>query len=433
LNTEARPLYHARHVHLARRQPTRPVAGKESPLSPVIVVFALVYLGMMFGRFPGLALDRTGVALLGAVVLIASGLVAPEDAWRAVDVPTIGLLFGLMVVSAQFRLGGLYGAVSRWVAGVPAAPPTLLALLLAVVAGLSALLTNDIICLAMTPVLAEGCVRRRLNPLPYLLGLACAANVGSAATLIGNPQNMLIGQTLGLSFAGYFASALPVVLASLAVIWGVLCLVYRRDWHAAMACAPVESQPVSRWQSTKGTVVLFAAVLAFLFTPLPRDVVALACAGLLLVSRKMHSRNMLGLVDWQLLVLFIGLFVVNHAFAACGALEGAFDAIRRTGIDLTNPGWLFVVTALLSNLVSNVPATMLLLPAAHYPGGGLILALSSTLAGNLIVVGSIANIIVIEQARACGIPISWREHARVGLPAALITLALAGAWIALIH
>jgi len=396
-----------------------------------LCIFALVYVGMMLGRVPGLLIDRTGVALLGGLALIAGGVVSTDQAWQAIDVPTMALLFGLMVVSAQFRLGGFYGAVTRRVATAPFSPRVLLALLLAVVAGLSALLTNDIICLAMTPLLAEGCLRRRLNPVPFLLGLACAANIGSAATLIGNPQNILIGQSLSLDFGAYLLQALPPVLASLAACWAVLVWLYRGRWHTGEHSTSAEARPFNAWQTGKGLIILVVLLLVFLFTTMPREVAALGAAGILLISRRMNTREMLGLVDWHLLVLFMGLFVVNHAFEATGAMNTLFDAIRSAGVEPEAPLPLFIAAAVLSNLVSNVPAVMLLLHAATHPQAGLILALSSSFAGNLIIVGSIANIIVIEQSRLLGIPISWREHARAGIPVTLISLALAGAWLAL--
>jgi len=174
----------------------------------ILVVFGLVYAGMILGKFPGLVLDRTGIALLGAILLLASGSVDSREAWDSVDVPTIALLLGLMVVSAQFRLGGFYAFVTRRIAALDVSPPVFLGILIAAVGALAALLANDIVCLAVTPVLVEGCAQRRLDPKPFLLALVCAANVGSAATLIGNPQNMLIGQALNLSFAGYLLDAL---------------------------------------------------------------------------------------------------------------------------------------------------------------------------------------------------------------------------------
>jgi Na+/H+ antiporter NhaD/arsenite permease-like protein len=400
----------------------------------VLGVFAAVYLGMLLGEIPGLALDRTGVALLGALALVATERVTPAAAWEAVDVPTIALLFGLMVVSAQLRLGGFYAWVTRRLVAAPAGPAVLLAIVVVTAGTLSAVLANDIVCLAMAPLLVDGCAHRRLDPVPYLLGLAAAANVGSAATLIGNPQNMLIGQTLRLSFAGFLAAALVPALAGLAVVWAAIALCARGRWEKdAEAPLPrrrsADAAPVDRWQTAKGLAVVALLVLGFLFAPVPREVLALGAAALLLTSRRMASREILGLVDWHLIVLFVGLFVVNHAFAAAGLADRASAALRGAGVDLGDARWLFPATAVLSNMVSNVPAVMLLLPHAAHPLAGPILALSSTLAGNLLIVGSIANIIVIEQARSLGVEIGWRRHARVGVPVTLATLALAAGWL----
>jgi Na+/H+ antiporter NhaD/arsenite permease-like protein len=395
----------------------------------VLLVFLFVYLGMVLGRIPGLALDRTGVALLGALGLLAMGKVSLPEAWLAVDVPTIALLFGLMVVSAQFRLGGFYTRLTRQLAAAEVAPERLLALLVAIVGGLAALLANDIVCLAMAPVLAEGCARRGLDPKPFLLALALAANVGSAATLIGNPQNMLIGQALQLSFAGYLLDAGIPALLGLGVVWWVVARLSRGAWHRPTPVTEVPAPDFSLWQTGKGLTVLVLLTAAFLFAPWPREILALAAAALLLTSRRTSSRTVLGLVDWHLLVLFIGLFVVNHALAASGMLESALRGLAAAGLDVTGPAALFGATVVLSNLVSNVPATMLLLPAANHPLAGPILALASTLAGNLFIVGSIANIIVVDQAERLGIAISWREHARVGVPVTVLTLAIAAGWL----
>lgn len=395
----------------------------------VLAIFLLVYLGMFLGELPGLALDRTGIALLGAIALIATGRVGLGAATAAVDVPTMALLFGLMVVSAQFRLGGFYSHITRRLAAADVSPDVLLALLIAVVGALSALLANDIVCLAMTPVLVEGCARRGLDPVPFLLALACAANVGSAATLIGNPQNMLIGQTLGLSFAGYLWDAGVPAAVGLGIVWAVVRWSVRGRWERATPVPRVDAPALRRWQTAKGLGLLGLLVVAFLVAPWPREIVALAAAGLLLTSREMASRDLLALVDWHLLALFFGLFVVNHALAESGILAAALDGTRGAGIDVTSPAALFVGTAILSNLVSNVPAVMLLLPTATHALAGPTLALASTLAGNLLIVGSIANIIVVDQAAPLGIRITWREHARVGAPVTLLTLATAAAWL----
>ncbi|HXV61047.1 MAG TPA: SLC13 family permease, partial [Vicinamibacteria bacterium] len=363
----------------------------------VLIVFLVVYLGMILGEIPGLALDRTGIALLGAIALVVTGRMGPEAAWRAIDVSTLALLFGLMILSAQFRLGGFYTEVTRRLASWEASPAALLGGVVGVAGLLSAVLANDIVCLAMAPLLIEGCARRRLDPKPFLLALACAANVGSAATLIGNPQNMLIGQSLALSFGGYTLDALVPACLGLVVVWRVV--IWRQTKGFGLASdidlAPLPSPSFDRWQSAKAAAVLFVLVAAFLVTSWPRDVLALGAAGLLLSSRRMASRDMLVLVDWPLLLLFIGLFIVHGALESSGSLAVMMGAVSRTGLDPASTEVLFPLAAVLSNLVSNVPAVMLLLPYIEGSLGGTALALSSTLAGNLFVVGSITNIIVI--------------------------------------
>ena len=409
----------------------------------VLLVFGVVYLGMILGGLPFLSLDRTGIALLGAIALIGAGALSLEEAWEAVHVPTLILLFAFMVVSAQLRMGGFYTWVTHKTGHLPLSPPKLLAALIVIVAALSAVFSNDVICLAMAPVLIDVCLARRLNPIPYLLALACSANVGSALTLIGNPQNMLIGETLKLSFSGYLQeAAIPVVLG-LFVIWAIIAWRSRGLWtlaaeEAATDAVPPHVEPaprVDRWQTAKGLSVAAAVFVLFLIAPLPREVIALTAAGVLMMSRRLHSRKMLGLVDWQLLVLFMGLFVVNHALQKTGLTSQFAGHMAALGVDMHQPLPLFVSTFILSNVVSNVPAVMLLLPVATHELAGPLLALASTLAGNLLIVGSIANIIVVDAAHARGVYIDWRRHAATGIPVTLLTLAISWVylWLRVLH
>lgn len=404
----------------------------------VVAVFAAVYLGMFLGGLPRLALNRAGVALLGAIAVVGMGVLTVDEAARAIDLPTILLLFAFMVVSAQMRLGGFYAAVARWVGGQPLPPVVLLGALIAVSAGLSAVFSNDVVCLAMTPVLVRLCLRRGLPPVPFLLALACAANIGSAATLIGNPQNMLIGSVLHLSFAEHLRGAAAPVGVSLAVLWAWLA------WRGLgpvgagangqrVAEDPTDDEPaLDRWQTAKGLAVSAAVLVAFLFSSWPHEVVALVAAGVLLLSQRFHSSQVMGFVDWELLVLFMGLFVVNAAFAHTGLAAAAVAALAQHGVVLGDTGPLFAASLVLSNLVSNVPAVMLLLP--HLGGqdpvsAGLTLALVSTFAGNLLLVGSIANLIVADLAAREGVAIDWRTHARVGVPVTLATLVVVAVWL----
>lgn len=398
----------------------------------VLAIFIVVYLGMLLGGLPFLQLDRTGVALLGAIALIIGGAASEEQAARAIHLPTLILLFSFMVLSAQMRLGGFYTWVTRRVAARSLSPAMFLGVLIAAVAAMSAIFSNDIVCLAVAPVLVDVCARRGLNPVPYLLALAAAANVGSAATLIGNPQNMLIGETLKLSFAGYAAEALIPVLLSLCATWGIVCWRAAGRWHGGQPDdRPREELPAfDVWQASKGLSVTAALVLAFLLAPWPREIVALAGAGLLLMSRRLHSNKMLGLVDWELLILFVGLFVVNDALFRTGLAAEGMSLLAAAGISASEPAPLFLLTFLLSNLVSNVPAVMLLLPAVSGPYGGTLLALVSTFAGNLLIVGSIANIIVVDAARRRGVLIGWRTHAAVGVPVTCASLLICALWLA---
>jgi len=392
-------------------------------------VFAVVYAGMIMGGMPGLALDRTAIALLGAIALLAGNVLDARSAWAAVDMPTMSLLFGLMLVSAQLRLSGFYTLLARRLSVARLGAPALLLLVMAVSAALSAVLVNDIVVLAFTPILAEGCIKRGLNPVPYLLGLACAANIGSAATIIGNPQNMLIGQVGGLSFVSFTLDALPPVVLGLIAAWAIITRLSRGDWILSRTVAPVPAQEFLPWPTFKGVLLLGAVLYGFICTAIPREVLALAAGGMVLISRRMRSRTVFALVDWQLLLLFLGLFVVNHALVSSGLLERMFVAVRASGVDLSHPAVLFGVTALLSNIVSNVPAVMLLLPVCPTPQERLLLALASTLAGNLFLLGSIANLIVAEQAARLGVFLTWRKHLRIGLPVTLATFALAGFWL----
>ena len=404
----------------------------------VVAVFATVYLGMFLGGLPRLKLDRSGVALLGAIAVIALTGMPLEEAARSVDLPTIVLLFAFMVVSAQMRLGGFYTEVTRRVGALPLSRAGLLAALIAVSGGLSAIFSNDIICLAMTPVVARLCLQRGLNPLPFLIGLACAANIGSAATLIGNPQNMLIGSVLQLHFGDYLRAAVVPVVISLALLWAWLAY-----GPGARAGAPELRRPVAvqvdareapafdRWQTAKGLTVAIALMGVFLFTDWNRDVAALVGAAVLLLSRRFHSADVMGFVDWQLLLLFIGLFVVNHAFGQTGLAGEAVAWLAAQGVHMTDPGALLVLGTVLSNLVSNVPAVMLLLPhlGADPQQAGVLLALVSTFAGNLLLVGSIANLIVADLAAKEGIVLDWKRHLLTGLPVTLASLLVVWGWM----
>ncbi len=406
-------------------------------MSIVLIIFVVVYLGMMLGHLPWLKVDRAAIALGGAIALLAAAELTEAQAIASVDFGTIGMLFGLMLLSIQFELSGLYGAVSARVGAVQTRPAILLALLIGLVGVMSALLTNDVVAVAMTPVVLSICLRRGLNPVPFLLAIAFAANAGAVATLIGSPQNMLIGERLQLSFVHYMAYAAVPALLSLGVVWLALVVFYRAHWQlqqpgAADNGAPSAGStapPFDRWETIKGLLVLSFVLYAFIFTEWSRGLVAASAGAFMLFNARFMSRSMLHRMDWGLLILFVGLFMVNGAFQNTGIPQQLVGDLQAAGFNLQHSDVLFVLSAVLSDITSNVPTVMLLLPYANDPAAGPLMALASGLSSNLIVIGSLANIIVVDAANARGLNISFREFAKVGVPVALSTLLIAWVWV----
>jgi Na+/H+ antiporter NhaD/arsenite permease-like protein len=381
-----------------------------------------------------MAIDRVGIALLGAIAMVLFGVLSLEGAIAAIDWPTIFLLYSLMVLSAQLRLGGFYTKLADCILVSMSRPAFFLFLLMMVSAALSALLANDIICFAFTPVLAYALVKSGLNPLPFLLGLAVASNIGSAATIIGNPQNMLIGQMGRLDFGHFILWCGPPSLLSLFAGYGILLWFFRKRFYEKDGNASITDErfrPVyNPWQTSKGIVATVLLVCLF-FTSLPREITAITIAGVLLCSRKMRTRDMLGLVDWHLITLFLALFVIIAGISRSGYLNSLMELSGTFGVTIHSLPVLTGLSAILSNMVSNVPAVMLLVGFLDplVPEQWYALALSSTFAGNLFLLGSIANLIVVEQAAYFGITISFRQHAVVGVPITLVSLFIMIGWI----
>jgi Na+/H+ antiporter NhaD/arsenite permease-like protein len=397
----------------------------------VIAVFAAVYAGMALGRWPGLRLDRTGIALLGALALYAGTSVTGPDVLAAIDFPTLFILFGLMILSAQFAACGFYDWTAQRLASSDASPAKILGFVILTGGGLSAILANDVVVFAMTPMLCAGLLRRGLDPRPYLIGLAGAANAGSAATVIGNPQNVLIGQVGDLDFWRFLAACAVPALIGLAAVYGTIWIAWRQRFalpRAGVSGSPPAPQPLDRWSLGKG-VVAVVVLLGLFLSPVAQAHAVLLVAGFLLVSRRLATRQILSLVDWHLLVLFAALFVVTAAFAATGItadlLARAADAGDGIGIAIISP-----LTLAGSNTIGNVPLVMLVLQAMPHLDADTLYALAvfSTLAGNLFLVGSFANLIVVERAAAAGVKLSFADHARCGVPMTLLSFLGAGAW-----
>jgi Na+/H+ antiporter NhaD/arsenite permease-like protein len=398
-------------------------------VTAVIVVVTLV--GVAIGRWPWLKMNRATIALVGATALIAIGVIPLEQAFRAIDWNTIVLLFAMMVLNVNLRIAGFFHRVTSGVVRLARTPRRLLALIVAVSGVLSAVFLNDTIALMMTPLVLQLTLALRRNPLPYLVALVTAANVGSVAAITGNPQNMLVGMSSGIPFIQFTAALAPIALAGLAVIWVVMIVVYRTEFAVATLAndlsLPGEEDPALLRKAMIATGLMLIALVAG--SPIP--LAALAAAALLLISRRREPERVFEEIDWGLLVFFASLFVVTGAIETSGLGEALFAWLRPWADG--GPAKLTVVSLVLSNLVSNVPAVMLFRPIvptlADPQTVWLTLAMATTLAGNLTLLGSVANLIVAEIAKRRGVHLSFVEYLKAGTPIAILTLMLGVAWL----
>ncbi len=394
-----------------------------------LAIFAGTYLVMAVGRLPGFRVDRTGAALIGAALMVAANVLTIEEAWAAINYDTVILLFGMMIVVASLRLSGGFTVVSAWVVRHARRPILLLAGIVLVSGIFSAFFVNDTMCLVLTPLVLDITRRLGRKPLPYLLAVAMSSNIGSVATITGNPQNMMIGSFSLIPYRTFAAALAPVAAAGLALTIAVIALVYRAEFRER-APLQVRHRPVRvnrplLWKS----LAVSAAMIVFFFAGWPVPKVAVIAGALLLLTRRVKPEKIYREIDWSLLVLFIGLFIVIAGLEKTPVSADLFAAASRFHLDRTGP--LSVFAALLSNLVSNVPAVLVFktfIPhLAHPARAWLTLAMSSTLAGNLTLLGSVANLIVVQRARG-EVDISFREYARAGVPLTVLTLA-AGVWM----
>ena len=397
-------------------------------LTPLLI-FAGTYLVLAVGRLPGFRVDRTGAAIIGASLMLAANVLTVEEAYAAINYDTIMLLFGMMIVVANLRLSGFFTVVGSWVVERTRRPILLLSGIVLVSGVFSALFVNDTMCLVLTPLVLEITERLRRNPVPYLLAVAMASNVGSVATITGNPQNMMIGSFSRIPYLTFAFRLAPVAAVGLVLTVLVIALVYRAEFRdekpLAIQHRTVRTNRVLLWKSLGVSI----AMMACFFVGWPVSKVAVIAGALLLVTRRIKPEKVYREIDWSLLVLFIGLFIVIAGMEKTSVASDLFAAASRYHLEHTAP--LAAFTAILSNLVSNVPAVLVFkgfVPRLPDPAHAwLTLAMSSTLAGNLTVLGSVANLIVIEKARRT-VKISFGEYAKAGIPLTILTIAV-GVWM----
>jgi Na+/H+ antiporter NhaD/arsenite permease-like protein len=411
--------------------PVDPILLSDARVLAAYLIFLGSYIVFALGKFPGLKIDRPGAAIIGAVLMVAFRIVGAREALASVDFATIVLLFSMMLIAANLRQAGFFDWITEW-SITRLRPHHLLPTVVAVSGVLSAFLVNDVVCLVLTPLVLHMARRLSLPPVPYLVALATASNIGSAATITGNPQNMLIGSLSGIPYVTFFRHLGPAALIGLVVDWAVIHWVYLRGPVDRVRVADALADSVFRHQRLRRKpVVVLAIVLGGFLLGVPAALMAAVGGALLLVTRTVEPRKVYDEVDWGLLVFFVGLFVIVGGADRAGLTAGLLQPIKAW--DLHRLPVFVAVTALLSNLVSNVPAVMLLrtiVPSFPHPmAGWLALAMASTLAGNLTITGSVANIIVVERAAAGGVHVGFTEYFRVGLPVTLITLVVGVTWL----
>lgn len=389
-----------------------------------VAIFIVTYAVVAIGRVPRLHIDRAGAALLGGALMVACGVMTLDDAYRAIDFDTVALLLGMMIVVANLRLAGFFGLVTAWVVRSAGRPVLLLSGVIVTTGVLSAVLVNDTICLVLTPLVLAIVLRLGRNPVPYLIAVALSSNVGSTATITGNPQNMIIGSLSHISYGAFAGALAPVAAVGLFLTLGIVVLVWRGEFVTA---ARLNAEPprvrVNQALLLKTLVVSSLVMAAFLAGVRPA-LAALVGGAALLPSRRLKVGRVWREIDWTLLVMFCGLFVV-----VAGLERAVLTPERVALVHLAPPALLALATAVLSNIVSNVPAVLVLKPfIAALPDPArawTVVAMASTLAGNFTILGSVANLIVVQRARAGGVVIGFGTYFIAGAPVTVLTI-LAG-------
>lgn len=391
-----------------------------------VAIFCVTYLLISGRQFKILPLNRPAAALLGAVLIVACGVLTPERAYRAVDYDTLVLLMGMMFIAAYLSLAGFFEWAADWILRHAKSPASLLLMLVCASGILSALLVNDTICVMLTPLVVAVIARGKLPLPPYLLALAMSANLGSTATLVGNPQNMIIGHLSHMAFLRFSTALLPSTVAGLAIEYAVLRIGFRKTLAAAVIHRPQE-RPA---QPNTALLILTFAVLALVFTGflcgLNLSWTALGGGALLMVAARRDTHEVLKLVDWHLLVFFAALFIVVGGLDQTGLPDRIYHQLApvfgsSAGAQAWNFTWFSVIG---SNIFSNVPFVLVAGKWVHHFAQPdlmwQVMALATTFAGNLTILGSVANIIVMESARQ-RVEMGFWDYAKYGIPVTILT------------
>jgi len=403
----------------------------ESKLFVAVAIFIATYTFVAVGKIPVYRIDRAGAALVGASLMVGFGVLSAEEAYRTIDFNTITLLLGMMIVVANLRVSGFFRLVNHWIATYVRHPLALLVAIVVTSGLLSAFLVNDTICLVMTPLVLDLLLRLKRNPLPYLLAIAMASNIGSVATVTGNPQNMIIGSLSQVSYGVFTATLAPVATIGLVVAMLLIAGAFRQEFFGSAIFSDTAVPPRYHRALVFKTVLVMVVMVTFFFAGFPVANVAIVGGAVLLLTRRVKPEKIYIEIDWPLLVMFTGLFVVIGGLEKTVLMPETVAAVGR--LHLENTAALGAITAVLSNIVSNVPAVLVLKPfvaSLQDPAPAwLIVAMAATLAGNFTLVGSVANLIVAHRAEARGVRIGFWSYFKVGAPLTVITILIGLLWI----
>ena len=407
-----------------------------------LLVFLFTYSLISIRRVRSVSIDRPAAALFGAALMIILGVVTADQVLEAIDLNIIGLLLGMMIIVSCLEITGLFDRVAVLLVNRCADRFTLLWLSMGITALLSALILNDTVVLMFTPILIKVCRSIDANPVPFLVGEALAANIGSVATGVGNPQNAYILIQSGISFSDFALALTPLAMISLAVAVGLVALVFRKemfdgslgkprpiDRSMVMSAAPRKRMEKPFFLVLAVLVAVFVGFTASSWLGVPISLVAFLGGCFLLLALPLMKRDtgttpILRGVDWTLILFFVGLFILLKGVETSGLMDMMLDSFANVGAGIAGVAGLTVISSVLSNLISNVPAVMLLSPAI--PVGNdtlwLSLATSSTLAGNATILGAAANVIVVEKGLSMGVEVRLWDFVKAGLPVTLVTL-----------
>jgi len=408
------------------------------------IIFSITYIGIIFTRLPRMNIDRPSAAFFGAVAMILFGVITFDEAIRAIDFSTIALLLGMMIIIATLELDGFFIWIATRTLAVADTPFKLLAVLTFTTGIASAFLVNDAVVLLFTPVIIGICRSLKLNPIPFLIAEILSSNIGSAMTITGNPQNMLIGINSGISYGHFLLFLLPVSITGIVLIiyfvkWyypSVITTRYpEKDKKTKPEIAAIENGTLYNYHSMRFSVpiFIFVIILFFLSRPLNLSIplIALIGASLILLLGRIKPSKVIRQVDWVLLLFFASLFIVVHGVEKAGLMDQLLNQVKLTE-NFTGLAGIHLISLLMSQIVSNVPYTVVMLPLMKTADSQILwlaLASASTLAGNATVIGAMANLIVIETAESKGVKIRFMEFFRIGIVVTLISMTLSFGFI----